>query len=203
MRVSKVISALLLTGIIAVFIAAFLFLDFRAATSETKIESNVNNASANAPLDSLKVNSSGGLYVYVMEDDDLTQELRHSLTNKLRENGNSILEANSLEKNYDRQILIVALRDRKISYNPFYPSARVKTIFYYSSSGNTTNFKDFKDGKSFVSYFEKSGMVLDGQSELRDTTKGIISLKAYRKYLADEIVKNIIQKLPSQQDIYG
>ena len=198
MKRSKTLSVLFFTIIIASIISAFLFLDFRAATSETKTESYVYNASAEAPSGHLKVDLSSGPYVYVVVDDDLTQELRHSLINKLREKWNGILEADSLERNYDRQVLIVALRDREISYNPFYPSASVETIFFYSSSGNITNFKDFKDGKSFVSYFEKSGMELDGRSELRDTTKGIISLKAYRKHLAEEITKNIVQQLPFQ-----
>ncbi|HEY9247473.1 MAG TPA: hypothetical protein VIO11_11560 [Candidatus Methanoperedens sp.] len=39
-------------------------------------------------------------------------------------------------------------------------------------------------------------MVICGRSELTDSTKGIISLRAYRKHLADEITKNIVQ-LPS------
>ena len=133
-----------------------------------------------------------------MEDDDLTQELRHSLINNLSEKWDGILEANSLEKNYGRQVLIVTLRNREISYNPFYPSARVETIFYYSPSGDITNFKAFKDGWPHHSYFEKNEMVLVGRLNLTDTTTGVLSLKAYRKYLAEEIVKNIIQKLPTQ-----
>lgn len=193
MRRSKVISALLLIGIIAVFITAFLFLDFKAAISGTKFESAVINTSSTAP-----VNLSGGLYVYMMEDDDLTQELRYSLINNLSEKWSGILEANSLEKNYDRQVLIVNLRNREISYNPFYPSARVETIFYYSPSGDTINFKAFKDGWPHYSYFEKNETVLVGRLNLTDTTIGVVSLKAYRKYLAEEIAKNIIQKLPSQ-----
>ena len=193
MRRSKVISALLLIGIIAVFITTILFLDFKAAFSETKFESMVLNTSSADP-----VNLSVGLYVYVMEDDDLTQELRLSLINNLTEKWNGILEANSFEKNYDRQILIVTLRNREISYNPFYPSARVETIFYYSPSGDTTNYKAFKDGWPHYSYFEKNEMVLVGRLNLTDNTIGIVSLKAYRKYLAEEIMKNIIQKLPSQ-----
>jgi hypothetical protein len=89
----------------------------------------------------------------------------------------------------------VTLHDREISYNPFYPSARVETIFYYSPSGNTSNFEDYKDGWPLFS--RGSGMYLAGRLELTDATKGIISIKAYRKYLAEEIVKNIIQQLPS------
>ncbi len=193
MRISKVIPALLLIGIIAIFITTILFLDFKAAISGTKFEYAVINTT----LDPLKVNLSGGL-VYVMKDDDLTQELRHSLINNLSEKWSDIREANSLEKNYDRQVLIVTLRDREISYNPFYPSARVETIFYYSPSGDTTNFKAFKDGWPHHSYFEKNEMVLVGRLNLTDTTIGVVSLKAYRKYLAEEIMKNIIQKLPSQ-----
>ena len=193
MKASKVTSALLLTGIIAIFIAAFLFLDFKAAFSETKFESMVLNTSSTPP-----VNLTGGFYVYMMENDDLTQELRRSLINNLSEKWNGILEANSLEKSYDRQILIVTPRDREISYNPFYPSARVETIFYYSPSGDTTNYKAFKDGWPHHSYFEKNEIVLVGRLNLTDTTIGVVSLKAYRKYLAEEIMKNIIQKLPSQ-----
>jgi lipopolysaccharide export LptBFGC system permease protein LptF len=198
---SKVTSVLLLSIIIFVIMLAFFVMDFKAAISETKFESYVSNASANNPSDPLYIDFSGGLYVYVMGDDDLSLELKDLMVKKLREKWSGIFEANSLEKNYDKQALIVTLRDRKISYNPFFPSARVEIILYYSSSGNTTGFEDFNNKKRLFANFERSGMVIGGRSELTDDTKGIISLRAYRKYLAEEITKNIVKQLPSGGEI--
>ncbi|NJD78654.1 MAG: hypothetical protein FIB08_16420 [Candidatus Methanoperedens sp.] len=193
---AKTIFALFLTAVTAVIILAFLFTDFGDSTSETKIESHVANASSDTQSGNLEVNLSGRLYVYVVEDDDLTQELKYLLIRNLSEKQNGVLDVNSLRKNYDGQVLIVMIKDREISYNPFFPSAKVETIFYYSNTGNADTFENCSDHKPLMAYFEKSGTVICGISGLTDSTKGITSLKAYRKHLAEEITKNIVQQLP-------
>ena len=44
----------------------------------------------------------------------------------------------------------------------------------------------------------KGEKLMDGELELEDSTKGIISLKAYRKHLAEETAKNIVDQIQRQ-----
>jgi hypothetical protein len=159
----------------------------------------VGRASAGKP----EIDFTREIYVYVEGEDRLTDELRAQMIRKLRENGAEVLEVEELEEQFDQQMLAVAQSERTISYNPVCPSARLDVFFRYSSSGNASYFDDFKSGNqpTVQLYLDESGsgkLVVAGQLDVRDTTKGITSLKkAYQGHLADEITNHIIQNLPS------
>ena len=192
-RRSKVVLALLLVIIIVFF--TFSFLDFRAITSETVTHSREITTSIGQP----KIDLASGLYVYVDGEDGLTKELRSGLTEKLRQGGIEVLKTGSLEEKYDRQVLVVAILDREVSYNPVYPSATIELFFVYSSSGNTACFKAFKGGEQAADLSRgESGedeLLMRGELNLTDTTKGIISHKAYQKHIAAEIAEGIFRGL--------
>jgi len=180
-------------------VSAFLLLDFQAAKSVTHVDSQVNRASAGKP----EIDFTREIYVYVEGEDRLTDKFRAQMIRKLRKNGTEVLEVEKLEEQFDQQMLAVALSDRTISFNPVCPSARLDVFFLYSSSGNASYFDDFKSGNqpTVQLYLDESGsgeLVVGGQLDVRDTTKGITSLKAYQGHLADEITNHIIQNLPSQ-----
>jgi len=194
----------LITVAIIIFVPAFLFLDLRAATSRTNVDSQVNSHSIGEP----KIELASGLHIYVEGKDDFASRLRAVLTEKFREDKIKTLNSESLEAKYDGQVLAVAILNRSVSYNPFYPSASLGVLFTYSSSGNTTYFNTLKSGKSTVANLstDKSGegeLLIEGRLNLTDNTNGIISLKAYQKHLAEEIASNIIQKLASARRVLG
>lgn len=172
---------------------AFLFLDFSAANSETRADSQVSIASSGKPETDL----TGELYIFVEKDDGLTEVLKSRLTEELRGQGIKIFEVKSLGEKYDDKALAVATLKREISYNPFFPSADLEVLFFYSSNGNTSYFGAIKRGEVPPFIIEHKELFIEGHLKLTDVTRGIISLRAYQNHLADEIAKNIILKLQS------
>ena len=76
-------------------------------------------------------------------------------------------------------------------YTPFYASSNLNLAFFYTSTGEDTKyFEQFKNGNESVIFVNdgsgKGKMLMDGEIVVQDSTKGIISLKAYRKHLAEE-----------------
>ena len=150
-----------------------------------------------------KIDLASGLYVYVDGKDGLTKELRSGLTERLRQGGIKVLETKSLEERYDRQVFIVTILDGGVSYNPVYPSTAIEIYLFYSSSGNITCFDAFKDEKetTFICESDRDELLMGGELNLTDATKGIVSYKAYQKYITAEITENIFQRLLDMSEL--
>ncbi|MBC2699866.1 MAG: hypothetical protein HF976_00345 [ANME-2 cluster archaeon] len=187
-----------------------MFLDFKAATSDTKIDSQVITAWWSAPSDTkvdsqdgiasnkAEIDLTGELYFFVEEDDGLSEVLKSRLEETLHENGIEIHKIEKLENKYDGKVLMVAILKQDVSYNPFFPSANLNVLFSYSSNGNTSYFEAQKRGSSPVFIIrEHKGLFIEGQQQLTDDSRGIISLRAYQNHLADEVAKDILLKLRS------
>lgn len=191
--ISRLALILLLFSIVVVSLVSIMFLDFRAATSETNIASDVTIASSKTA----EIDLTGELYFFVEEDDGLSEVLKSRLEETLHENGIQIHEIEKLENKYDGKVLMVAILKQDVSYNPFFPSANLNVLFSYSSNGNTSYFEAQKRGDSPVFIIEHSELFIEGQQQLTDNTRGIISLRAYQNHLADEVAKDILLKLRS------
>ncbi|KAF5419799.1 MAG: hypothetical protein C5S44_10070 [Candidatus Methanocomedens sp.] len=208
--ISRLALILLLFSIVVVSLVSIMFLDFRAVTSETKIDSQVITdrftiTPSDTKIDSqvgiasnkAEIDLTGELYFFVEEDDGLSEVLKSRLEETLHENGIQIYEIEKLENKYDGKVLMVAILKQDVSYNPFFPSANLNVLFSYSSNGNTSYFEAQKRGDSPVFIIEHSELFIEGQQQLTDNTRGIISLRAYQNHLADEVAKDILLKLRS------
>ena len=196
--ISRLALILLLFSIVVVSLVSIMFLDFRAATSETNIASEVTIASYYpASTNKAEIDLTGEVYFFVEEDDGLSEVLKSRLEETLHENGIQIHEIEKLENKYDGKVLMVAILKQDVSYNPFFPSANLNVLFSYSSNGNTSYFEAQKRGDSPVFIIEHSELFIEGQQQLTDNTRGIISLRAYQNHLADEVAKDILLKLRS------
>ncbi len=205
-RVKPVIVVSLLVIIIA---SAFLFLDFKAAMSNTQTQLLWVTYPWGNPK--LGVDPSNTLYLYVDGQGAVAQELKSILTKTLQERGVKVIDASSLERKFDRQALVVALLDNeyswnplfasaldnKISWNPFFPSAQLRLLFVYSSSGNMTYYDAFKGGETSVRIGPHAGdeLLMRGVLSLSDSTIGIMSLKAFQNHLTQAIADIVVPKL--------
>ena len=205
-RANAVIVASLVVIIVA---SAFLSLDFKAATSNTQTQFLWVTYPWGNPKPG--VDPSNALYLYVDGQGAVAQQLKSILTEILQEHGVQVIDASGLERNYDRQALVVALLDdeyswnpffasaldNEISWNPFLPSAQLRLLFLYSSSGNMTYFDAFKGGERDVHIGPHAGdeLLMRGVLDLRDSTIGIVSLKAFQSHLTQAIADIIVPKL--------
>jgi hypothetical protein len=193
---------LLAALILAIVLSSFFVLDFKAAKSETRANSRIAAYSTGEP----QIDFPGRIYLYVEGNDVLSGFLREKIRAELEKVGMDVEDAESFEEMYDSQTLLVNVRKSEGLYTPVYASSSLEIMYFYSSTGeDTIYFEKFKEGNVTVRFVNTGSgggeKLADGELELQDSTKGIVSRKAYRKHLAEEAAKNIVDQL--QQQIRG
>ncbi|WP_440956749.1 hypothetical protein ACSAZK_07575 [Methanosarcina sp. Mfa9] len=190
---------LLAALILAVVLSSFFVLDFKAAKSETRANSRIAAYSTGET----QVDFPGRIYLYVEGDEALSGFIREKIRAELEKAGMDVEEAETFKEKYDSQALLVNVRDSEGLYTPVYASSSLEIMYFYTSNGEDTQyFEKFKEGNVTVA-FRNTGSgegkkLVDGELELQDTTKGIVSIKAYRKHLAEETAKNVADQLENQ-----
>ncbi len=184
---------------LAVVLSSFYILDFKAAQSETQTNSKVSAYSSGDPM----IDLPGRIYLYVEGDDSISKSLRESLEIELEKAGMEVSVTSAIEEKYDSQALLVNVSKPDELYTPVYASSNLKLLFFYTSTGEGTKyFEQFKEGNVTV-IFENTGSeegekLIRGDMDLQDSTKGLVSLKAYRKHLAEEAAKKTVEQLQQQ-----
>jgi len=185
--------------VLAVILSSFYLLDFKAAQSETQTNSRVSAYSSGDP----RIDFPGRIYLYVEGDDSISRSLRESLEAELEKAGMEVSVACVVKEKYDSQALFVNVSKPGWLYTPVYASSDLKVLFFYTSTGEDTKyFEQFKEGNVTV-VFENTGSgegekLIRGDMELQDSTKGLVSLKAYRKHLAEEAARKTVEQLQQQ-----
>ncbi len=190
---------LLAVLILAVLLSSFFVLDFKAAKSETSVNSHASAYSTGEP----QIDFPGRIHLYVEGDEALSGFIREKIKAELEKAGMDVEEAETFKEKYDSQALLVNVREPELLYTPLYASSSLEIMYFYTSSGEDTQyFEKFKEG-NVTRVFKNTGSqegkkLVEGELELQDTTKGIVSIKAYRKHLAEEAAKNVVDQLENQ-----
>lgn len=192
-------TALLILALVSVSVViAFVCLDFNELRSETsgdiKTASFVRGQAA--------INLTDGFYLFIVSadgDDGIVKELNKTLILMLNELGAEcvgagILRDDELKDRYDAQVLVVDLFKRHVSYMPFYATANLTAFSFYSSNG-IISWRTKEDPVVMVMAESEEGLWMRSKINKIDSTRGIISLKAYKKHLAGEIAKVVINEL--------
>jgi hypothetical protein len=185
--------------ILVVALSSFYVLDFKAARSETRANSVVSAYSTGNP----QIDFPGRIYLYVEGEDSISKSLRESLESELEKADMKVSVTDAVEEKYDSQILLVNVSKHDGLYTPVYASSDLNILFFYTSTGEDTKyFEQFKEGNVTVAFvntgFREGEKLIRGDMELQDSTKGIVSLKAYRKHLAEEAAKKTVEQLQQQ-----
>lgn len=199
-RTALLILALVLVSVVI----AFVCLEYNESRSETtgdiKTASFVRGQAA--------INLTDGFYVFIVTadgDDGIAKELNKTLISMLNELGAEcvgaeILQDDELTDRYDAQVLVVDLSERDVSYMPFYATANLTAFSFYSSNGNIS-WRTKEDPVVMIMAESEEGLWMRSKINKIDSTRGIISLKAYEKHLADEIAKVVINELERHKNI--
>ena len=199
-RTALLILALVLVSVVI----AFVCLEYNESRSETtgdiKTASLVRGQAA--------INLTDGFYVFIVTadgDDGIVKELNKTLISMLNELGAEcvgaeILQDDELTDRYDAQVLVVDLSERDVSYMPFYATANLTAFSFYSSNGNIS-WRTKEDPVVMIMAESEEGLWMRSKINKIDSTRGIISLKAYEKHLADEIAKVVINELERHKNI--
>jgi hypothetical protein len=201
---NKRTALLILALVLVAVVIAFVCLDFNESRSETtgdiKTASLVRGQAA--------INLTDGFYVFIVSadgDDGIVNELNKTLIPMLNELGAEcvgaeILQDDELTDRYDAQVLVVDLSERDVSYMPFYATANLTAFSFYSSNGNIS-WRTKEDPVVMIMAESEEGLWMRSKINKIDSTRGIISLKAYEKHLADEIAKVVINELERHKNI--
>ena len=189
--------------VLAVVLSSFYVLDFKVAQSETRTNSGVNACSTGDP----QIDSQGRIYLYIEGDDSISKSLRKSLRAELEKAGMEVSVSNAVEEKYDSQALLVNVSKHEGFFTPVYASSDLNILFFYTSTGEDTKyFEQFKEGNVtvvFVNTGSREGeKLIRGDIELQDSTKGIVSLKAYRKHLAEEAARQTVEQFQQQISVF-
>jgi hypothetical protein len=181
---------LLLVGILA---AAFWWLDFHAARSETQAEHVLEAFTAGEPEKAPPAR----LKVYVADTDGLAEALRAALVSDLQQDLTigRVEPVDTIGEQAGRPVLVVELDNRTITWTPVYGSGRMTANIAYASNGD-------------LSWRDKSPVRMDstdaptiwvrGEFKINDTTWGLISHRWYLRHLAKELAAEVTRALESQ-----
>ena len=202
---NKRTALLILALVLVAVVIAFVCLDFNESRSETtgdiKTVSLVRGQAA--------INLTDGFYLFIVsaddDDDGIVNELNKTLISMLNELGAEcvcaeILQEDELMDRYDAQVLVVDLSERDVSYMPFYATANLTAFSFYSSNGNIS-WRTKEDPVDMIMAESEEGLWMRSKINKIDSTRGIISLKAYEKHLADEIAKVVINELERHKNV--
>lgn len=185
--------------VFAIILSSFYILDFKAAWGETQANSVVSSYSSGNP----EPDFSDRIFLYVEGDDSLTVDLKSKLRKDLEAAGAEVVTVNKVDKKYDSQVLLVNISRDKWLYAPVYASSNLNLVFFYTSTGEDTKyFEQFKEGNKSIVFMNDGSTqgkkLIDGEIKLQDSTRGLVSLKAYKKYLATEASGEIVKQLQAQ-----
>ena len=181
---------LLLAGILA---AAFWWLDFHAARSETQAEHVLEAFTAGEPEKAPPTR----LKVYVANADGLAEALRTALVSDLQQDLaiGRVEPVDTIGEQAGSPVLVVELDNRKITWTPVYGSGRMTANIAYTSNGD-------------LSWRNKSPVRMDstdvptmwvrGEFEINDRTWGLISHRWYLRHLAKKLAAEVTRALESQ-----
>nr|CBH38211.1 conserved hypothetical secreted protein [uncultured archaeon] len=203
-KTNKRTALLILALVLVSVVIAFVCLEYNESRSETtgdiKTASFVRGQAA--------INLTDGFYVFIVTadgDDGIVKVLNKTLISMLNELGAEcvgaeILQDDELTDRYDAQVLVVDLSERDVSYMPFYATANLTAFSFYSSNGNIS-WRTKEDPVVLIMAESEEGLWMRSKINKIDSTRGIISLKAYEKHLADEIAKVVINELERHKNI--
>jgi hypothetical protein len=192
---------------IVMLVCAFAFVDFTVGEHHTEVRQQVATSSTNGA--SMTVPTT--VFLYVVGPDPYRTQIEDELVDGFDERGVDALVVTDLEPEYDQPVLLVAVRESRLSYNPVSPSASVSLGFEYAADGNVTQFgQEVRDAGFDAALVDERllsdediPIVLDDQNTLfrsgninfTDTTTGINSWPGYRTYVLDSVAENGIAAL--------
>lgn len=177
--------ALVFVLLLGVLVAAFLWLDFQLARSNTQAQSTVSTARSGEPDDQgLLLNQ--GLLVFVEGPEDLARPLRRELARRLGVIPNlaGISVVDNPPDQVGQPVLGFEIQASNVNWTPVYARAQLNLRMIFASDGELS----WRHLQNPVMELRELGTIrVDGDFTIEDTTVGLISRPAYYRYLAEQI----------------
>lgn len=186
----------ILLGGIALLCAAFWFLNFRRATSNTNSEKNITTTSIGEGLP-YAMQRREKINLALAGKGPLVAALQRALVWEMKDAGIGDIElVQGIEPRYSTPVLIVKVGRPGLVWTPFFATCRFTVQTGYSSAGDTTFM-----GKTPSILDDREGPALSmyGEYQISDRSWGLISRPGYYQSLADYLARQIVATL---KDLY-
>jgi hypothetical protein len=180
---------------LALIISVFLVADFAVGEGKYTARAEVETFSFGTPemyVDELYFSVEGN-----------NARLEEELRARLQKEGITLRESVALKEPYDSDVLLVAVIEEERTYTPLYSKITTEILFFYSSSGKTKYFTEFRSGESPVVNFssdEGDQFIIKGIITLIDSTTGLMSPKGYRSHTAEKMAQEIVTRFIGELD---
>jgi hypothetical protein len=193
----RIIAALVVVLLVA-FGVSLVYLDFGLFRSESSVTSQAATFAFMEPEPVL----SGVVYLYVDGNDPLSMALEAELEQELRGLYAEVQSFGNLKAQFDGPVVAVYVIGEDQFYTPFYSKADAEVLYVFSNSGSTRYFEDFVRSEfgatePGVNFSSSDGPQLMEKATItvRTSMKGLFSLKASRRPLAEKVAAEIVTKL--------
>jgi hypothetical protein len=186
---------LLLTGTVFLSVA-FLFLNFRIASSNTKSEKSVMTTSLGEGLpDAMQRREK--INLVLVGEGQLIAALRNAIVSEMNNAGIADVQpVQEILPKYQNPVLVVKVGRPGLLWTPFFATSRFTMEAGYSSTGDTTLI-----GQTPVTTDNRDSLALSmyGEYKINDRSWGLISRLGYHQLLADYLAQQIVTSL---KDLY-
>ena len=182
----------ILLGGIAVLSAAFLFLNFRAAVSNTQAEKNITTLSGGARLPDA-MQRQDKISIALVGESPLASALQKALAAEMHQAGMGEIElVPGLEPAYQNPVLVVKVDKPGLIWTPFFATSRFSIHAGFASNGDTTFM-----GETPITYDSRNSPTLNMSADFKvsDRSWGQISRLGYHQFLADYLAQDIVSAL--------
>ncbi len=186
----------ILLGGLVVLGAAFLFLNFRLAASDTQSKKNVITTGMGDGMPAAMQNREK-ISIALVGEGPLASALQKALAAELQAAGIGEIElVQGLEQLYPNPVLVVQVEKPGLLWTPFFATSQFSIQAGYSSYGDTTFM-----GNSPVAVDNRNGPVLSVHDEYKvsDRSWGLISRPGYHQLLAETLAQQIANAV---KDLY-
>lgn len=184
--------------LIVLALVSVIYLDIGLKSSATNSDSSVSAYSIGN-----KTDLSGNLILYVHQDNEDIDVLEKKVVNSLEEYGYSVTVVDEIKDDYASQFTFVNVISISKSYTPVYSSSDTQVRFGFSSTGKTQYIditgKDTQKTVVFSSSdVDDSELLIQGDINLHDETKGLFTYRSYQNHIESEIANSVASQLDSQ-----
>lgn len=182
----------ILLGGIAALSAAFLFLDFHAAGSNTRAEKNIMRTSIGNQSLSL-MQHKDKISIAVIGESPLVRALRRALAAQMHKIGMEDIEmAQGLGPAYQNPVLVVRVEKPRLLWTPFFATSRFSAQVGYAFTGDTTFMEELP---VILDYQNGQNLTIYAEYQITDRSWGLISRPGYQQMLADYLARDIVAAL--------
>ena len=186
----KIRQIAILLGGLALLIAAFLLINFRAAFSSTQAENNRSSVSIGDQMPN-SMQRRDKITIIVEGDGLLARAIEKAVLAEFRKAGLENVElAQALTPTYPNPVLLIKPGNPSVIWTPFFATSQFAVQAGYASNGDTALLGDTPS-----TIDNRNGPALDMASDFKITDRswGIISRPGYYQFLADTVAQNVVK----------